>query len=75
MNIFPNGVEEENLVEFVAEYQYVNENDTKYFFNSKNYYARRVSSLVNKKYLRKKGTKFVLGMIGIKYVEKFRLYI
>lgn len=75
MNIFPNGIEEEMLVEFIAEFQYLNESDIKYFFDSKKYYSKRVANLVSKKYLRKKGSNFVLGMIGIKYAEKFRLYI
>lgn len=75
MNIFPNGIDEEKLVEFVAEFQYLNESDIKYFFDSRNYYPKRIASLVSKNYLRKKDSKYVLGMIGIKYVEKFRLYI
>ena len=75
MNIFPNGIEEEMLVEFIAEFQYLNESDIKYFFDSKKYYSKIVANLVSKNYIRKTGSNFVLGMIGMLYAEQFLLYI
>lgn len=69
MNYFPNGVEEISLLKFIATFEYLNEKDTKYFFKSKNYYRKRLASLVEKKYIRKIKTNYILDEIGIEYVK------
>ncbi len=72
MNYFPNGDEEISLIKFVAKFQYLSTNDSKYFFKSKDYYRKRINSLVSKKYLRKINLNFVvLGEAGIEYIKTF----
>ena len=69
MKYFPNGEEEIELIKFVAEYQYLNVNDEKYFFKSKKYYKERVNELIKKKYLRRVKLNLVLGEMGIEYIQ------
>lgn len=73
MNYFPNGDEEISLLRFVAAFEYINEKDTKYFFNSRNYYRKRIASLVEKRYLRKIKSNFVLDEMGIEYVQSMKM--
>ena len=73
MNYFPNGVEEISLLRFIATFEYLNEKDTKYFFKSKNYYRKRLASLVEKKYIRKIKTNYILDEIGIEYAKLFNM--
>ena len=69
MNYFPNGEEEKELVKFVAQYQYIKIRDVKYFFKATKYYKERIRNLVSKKILRRTKWNFVLGDVGIEYVE------
>lgn len=71
MNYFPNGDEEISLVKFIAKFQYLAVNDTKYFFASKKYYRKRITNLVDKKYLRRKKLNLVLAELGIEYCKLF----
>ncbi len=72
MNYFPNGDEEINLIKFISKYQYLNVNDSKYFFSSKKYYKQRISNLVNKKMLRRIKLNLVLDELGIEYSKMFQ---
>lgn len=71
MNYFPNGDEEINLVKFIAKFQYLSVNDTKYFFSTQKYYRARITSLVKKKILRRTKSTLVLDEIGIEYCKLF----
>lgn len=71
MNYFPNNDEEINLVRFIAKFQYLSVNDTKYFFSTQKYYRARITSLVKKKYLRRIKSTLVLDEIGIEYCKLF----
>lgn len=72
MNYFPNGDEEINLIKFISQYQYLNINDAKYFFESHSYYKKRIKNLIDKKLLRKIKLNLVLGKLGIEYVKLFK---
>lgn len=63
-NIFPKNIEEQELVNFIYKYQYLNVNDVQYFFNSKSYYKKRITNLVNSKILRRYKSNLVLGEYG-----------
>lgn len=69
MNKLPNNFEEISLLKFLGKFQYLNLNDTKYFFSSKKYYKKRISNLILKKYIRKNNNNLVLADTGIKYVK------
>lgn len=69
MNKLPNNFEEISLLKFLGKFQYLNLNDTKYFFSSKKYYKKRISNLISKKYIRKNNNNLVLADTGIKYVK------
>ncbi len=71
MNYFPNGDEEIALVKFIAKFQYLAVNDTKFFFTTKKYYRKRITGLVEKKYLRRKKLNLVLDELGIEYCKLF----
>ena len=71
LNYFPNGDDEISLVKFIAEYQYLNVNDAKYFFNSNSYYRKRIKHLVDKRLLKRIKYNLVLGELGIDYVKMF----
>lgn len=71
LNYFPNGYEEISLIKFIAEYQYLNINDAKYFFKSQSYYKKRIKHLVDKRLLRRIKLNLVLGELGIEYVKLF----
>lgn len=71
LNYFPNNDEEKSLLEFISKYQYLNVNDTKYFFSTKKYYKKRISNLVSKKFLRRIKSNLVLGELGIEFVKLF----
>ena len=71
MNYFPNGDEEISLVKFIAKFQYLAVNDTKYFFTTKKYYRKRITSLVEKKYLRRTNSSLVLDELGVEYAKLF----
>ena len=70
MNYFPNNEEEISLIKFIAKYQYLSINDTKYFFSSSKYYKRRISNLVEKEYLKRKKLILSLDLIGIEYAKQ-----
>lgn len=69
MNYFPNNDEEISLIKFIARFQYLAVNDTKYFFSSKKYYRKRITGLVEKKYLRRVKSNLVLDALGIEYCK------
>lgn len=69
MNYFPNGQEEINLLKFIAKYQYLKGIDAKYFFTSKRYYQTRITSLLNKKYLKRSNKYLILDKKGIEYIR------
>ena len=71
MNYFPNGDEEISLIKFIAKFQYLSVNDTKYFFSTQKYYRKRITSLVQKKYLRRTKSTLVLDELGIEYCKLF----
>ena len=71
LNYFPNGNEEVNLIRFIAKYQYLDVNDSKFFFSSQQYYRKRITNLVQKEFIRRVDLKLVLGRLGIEYA---RLY-
>lgn len=71
MNYFPNGDEEISLVKFIAKFQYLAVNDTKYFFSTKKYYRKRITRLVEKKYLRRTKSTLVLDELGVEYCKLF----
>lgn len=70
MNYFPNNEEEISLLKFIAKYQYINTNDTKYFFESKTYYKKRITHLIEIKYLKRVKYDLVLDEVGISYVKQ-----
>lgn len=70
MNYFPNGDEENELVKFIARYQYLKISDANKFFASKKYYRNRIKSLIYKKILRQIKWNLVLGDFGIEYVKQ-----
>ncbi len=69
MSYFLNDSEEISLIKFIAKYQYLSVNDTKYFFSSGSYYKRRITKLIQKEFLRRTKLKLVLGKLGIEYVK------
>lgn len=71
MNYFPNSDEEINLIKFLAQFQYINVSDTKYFFKSKKYYRYRISNLISKKFIKKVKLNLVLDELGIEYCKQF----
>ena len=71
MNYFPNSNEEIEVIKFVAKYQYLHITDAKNFFNSKEYYRRRIYSLIDKNFLKRIKWNLVLGDLGIDYVKTF----
>lgn len=71
MNYFPNGYEEISLLKFISKYQYLDVNDTKYFFDSQKYYRKRITSLVRKRYLRRIKLSLVLDELGFEYAKLF----
>lgn len=72
MNYFPNNDEEKTLLKFIAKYQYLNVNDTRYFFSTKKYYKKRITNLVSKKFLRRIKSNLILGELGIEFVKLFK---
>lgn len=70
MNYFPNGDEENELVKFIARYQYLKISDANKFFTSKKYYRNRIKSLIDKNILRRIKWNLVLGDFGIEYVKQ-----
>lgn len=70
MNYFPSGNEEITLLKFIAKFQYLNTNDTKYFFKSKAYYKKRITHLTEIKYLKRVKYDLVLDEVGISYVKQ-----
>ena len=70
MNYFPRGNEEICLLKFIAKFQYINTNDVKYFFKSKTYYKKRISHLIEIKYLKRVKYDLVLDEVGIDYVKQ-----
>lgn len=49
----------------------MNVNDAKYFFSTKKYYKKRITSLVEKKYLRRYKLYLILDELGIEYAKLF----
>lgn len=72
LNYFPNGDEENELVKFIALYQYLYVNDAKYFFKAQSYYKKRIKHLIDKGLLRKIKLNLVLGELGIDYAKLFK---
>jgi len=72
LNYFPNGDEEISLIKFIAKFQYLGVNDSKYFFQTKKYYRKRITKLVEKKYLRRTKLNLVLDELGIEYAKLFK---
>lgn len=71
MKYFLNSNEEIDLIKFIAKYQYLSVNDTKYFFSSGSYYKKRITKLIQKGFLTRTKLKLVLGKMGIEYVKLF----
>ena len=69
MNYFPNSDEEIALIKFIAKYQYLAIDDSKYFFNTQKYYRTRIYRLINKGYLKKVQNNLVLDDMGIEYAK------
>lgn len=69
MNYFPNNNEEITLIKFIAKFQYLSVNDVQYFFSTKKYYRKRITNLVEKKYLRRTKLNLVLDRLGIEYAK------
>ena len=69
MSYFLTNEDEISLIKFIAKYQCLNVNDTKYFFNSSRYYRNRIKALIDKNFLRKIKWVLVLGKSGIQYAE------
>lgn len=69
MRFFPDNEEEISLIKFIAEYQYINVRDAKYFFKSSRYYRNRIKNLINKDILRKIKWSLALGETGIEYCK------
>lgn len=72
LNYFPTNNEEISLIKFIAMFQYLAVNDTKYFFTSKKYYMKRISNLIEKKYIKKAKSVLYLGELGIEYCKLFK---
>lgn len=73
MSNFPNGPEEISLLEFISKYQYLDVKDAKYFFNTQKYYKKRISNLVDKRYLKRtKSHHLVLDELGIEFAGLFK---
>ena len=68
MRFFPDN-EEISLIKFIAEYQYINVRDAKYFFKSSRYYRNRIKNLIDKDILRKIKWSLALGETGIEYCK------
>lgn len=71
VSYLPMNKEEISLIRFVAEYQFLNIKDAKYFFKTQDYYRRRIKHLIDKKLLRKIKLNLVLGELGIEYAKLF----
>lgn len=71
MNYFPNSNEEIELIKFIAKYQYLKVNNSKCFFSSSNYYRKRITKLISKRYLKRVKTSLVLDELGIEYARLF----
>lgn len=69
MKHFLNSDEEIDLIKFIAKYQYLSVNDTKYFFSSGSYYKKRITKLIKKGFLKRTKLKLALGKLGIEYVK------
>lgn len=69
MSYFLNNNEEIDLIKFIAKYQYLGVNDTRYFFSSEKYYRKRITKLIQKEFLRRTKLKLVLGKKGIQYAK------
>ena len=70
MNFFPNSSEEISLIKFIAKYQYLAVNDAKYFFSTVKYFRKRITRLVEQRYLKRNKLMLVLDEIGIEYAKE-----
>lgn len=70
MRKFINSEEEISLIKFIAEYQYINVRDAKYFFKSSRYYRNRIRNLIEKDILKKEKWCLALGKTGIQYCKQ-----
>lgn len=70
MNNLPNGDEEISLIKFLAKYQYLKTSDVPYFFNSKKYYRRRITTLIEKKIIKRSNSTLTLASQGKQYIKK-----
>ena len=70
MNNLPNGNEEISLIKFLAKYQYLKTSDVPYFFNSKKYYRRRITTLIEKKIIKRSNSTLTLASQGKQYIKK-----
>lgn len=73
MRKFINNEEEISLIKFIAEYQYMNVRDAKYFFKSSRYYRNRIRNLIEKDILKKEKWCLALGKLGIQYCKRFNI--
>lgn len=73
MRKFINSEEEISLIKFIAEYQYMNVRDAKYFFKSSRYYRNRIRNLIEKDILKKEKWCLALGKIGTQYCKRFNI--
>ena len=72
MIYFPNTDEEIALIKFIGKYQYITMSDTKYFFNTSQYYKKRITNLIKNKYIRhirNSRSYLVLSKNGIQYLK------
>lgn len=69
MIFFPNNEEENSLLKFISQYQYLKTSDEKYLFTSNGYYRKRIKNLMDKKLIRKYKSYLILDEIGIEYVK------
>lgn len=73
MNYVINNTEEISLIKFIAKFQYLAVNNAEYFFSTEKYYRKRITRLVERKYLKRIKTKLVLDKLGIEYCKLFNV--
>jgi len=61
--------EEISLLKFLGKFQYMNSDDTKYFFTSNSYYKKRIKKLVDNQYLKKEDNMLFLTSRGTRYLK------
>lgn len=69
MNYILNNEDEKSMIKFIGNFQYLDPNNAKIFFSSKKYYKKRITTLVENKYLKRIKSKLVLDKFGIEYCK------